>query len=96
MIETDEQCRTAIPHIFAIGDITEGPALAHKASYEAKIAAEAIAGQAAKVDYKAMPLVVFSEPELASVGLSETEAKEKALPIVIGRASLQLTAEHWR
>ncbi|MXO78958.1 dihydrolipoyl dehydrogenase [Paenibacillus sp. OT2-17] len=86
LIETDEQCRTAIPHIFAIGDITEGPALAHKASYEAKIAAEAIAGQAAKVDYKAMPLVVFSEPELASVGLSETEAKEKALPIVIGRA----------
>ncbi|MBJ8192202.1 FAD-dependent oxidoreductase, partial [Bacillus cereus] len=87
LIETDEQCRTAIPHIFAIGDITEGPALAHKASYEAKIAAEAIAGQAAKVDYKAMPVVVFSEPELASVGLSETEAKEKALPIVIGRAS---------
>ncbi|WP_418027593.1 dihydrolipoyl dehydrogenase [Paenibacillus sp. JJ1722] len=90
LIETDEQCRTAIPHIFAIGDITEGPALAHKASYEAKIAAEAIAGQAAKVDYKAMPLVVFSEPELASVGLSETEAKEKALPIVIGRASFAI------
>ncbi|TKH42858.1 dihydrolipoyl dehydrogenase [Paenibacillus terrae] len=87
LIETDEQCRTAIPHIFAIGDITAGPALAHKASYEAKIAAEAIAGQAAKVDYKAIPLVVFSEPELASVGLSETEAKEQALPIVIGRAS---------
>ncbi|MFK4343766.1 MULTISPECIES: dihydrolipoyl dehydrogenase [unclassified Paenibacillus] len=90
LIETDEQCRTAIPHIFAIGDITEGPALAHKASYEAKIAAEAIAGQAAKVDYKAIPLVVFSEPELASVGLSETEAKEKALPIIIGRASFSI------
>ncbi|MEC0233783.1 dihydrolipoyl dehydrogenase [Paenibacillus kribbensis] len=90
LIETDEQCRTAIPHIFAIGDITAGPALAHKASYEAKIAAEAIAGQAAKVDYKAMPLVVFSEPELASVGLSETEAKEKALPIVIGKASFTI------
>ncbi|WP_149094954.1 dihydrolipoyl dehydrogenase [Paenibacillus terrae] len=90
LIETDEQCRTAIPHIFAIGDITAGPALAHKASYEAKIAAEAIAGQAAKVDYKAIPLVVFSEPELASVGLSETEAKEKSLPIVIGRASFTI------
>lgn len=90
LIETDEQCRTAIPHIFAIGDITAGPALAHKASYEAKIAVEAIAGQAAKVDYKAMPLVVFSEPELASVGLSETEAREKALPIVIGRASFTI------
>ncbi|EHS58478.1 dihydrolipoyl dehydrogenase [Paenibacillus sp. Aloe-11] len=90
LIETDEQCRTAIPHIFAIGDITAGPALAHKASYEAKIAAEAIEGQAAKVDYKALPLVVFSEPELASVGLSETEAKEKALPIVIGKASFTI------
>ncbi|ASR48246.1 dihydrolipoyl dehydrogenase [Paenibacillus kribbensis] len=90
LIETDEQCRTAIPHIFAIGDITAGPSLAHKASYEAKIAAEVIAGQAAKVDYKALPLVVFSEPELASVGLSETEAKEKALPIVIGKASFTI------
>ncbi|HEY2493318.1 MAG TPA: dihydrolipoyl dehydrogenase [Paenibacillus sp.] len=87
LIGTDEQCRTAIPHIFAIGDITAGPALAHKASYEAKIAAEAIAGHASEVDYKAMPLVVFSNPELASVGLSETEAKAKAIPIVIGKAS---------
>lgn len=87
LIETDEQCRTAIPHIFAIGDITAGPTLAHKASYEAKIAAEAIAGHASEVDYKAIPLVVFSNPELASVGLSETEAKAKFIPIVIGKAS---------
>ncbi|WP_422659877.1 dihydrolipoyl dehydrogenase [Paenibacillus sp. EC2-1] len=87
LIETDEQCRTSIPHIFAIGDITAGPALAHKASYEAKIAAEAIAGLTSKVDYKAMPLVVFSSPELASVGLSETEAKAKSIPVVIGKAS---------
>ncbi|SEF71655.1 dihydrolipoyl dehydrogenase [Paenibacillus sp. UNC499MF] len=87
LIETDAQCRTAIPHIFAIGDITAGPALAHKASYEAKIAAEAIAGLTSEVDYKALPLVVFSSPELASVGLSETEAKAKAIPVVIGKAS---------
>lgn len=59
LIETDEQCRTAIPHIFAIGDIANGPALAHKASYEAKVAAEAIAGEPSAVDYKAIPLVVF-------------------------------------
>ncbi|MCY9590580.1 dihydrolipoyl dehydrogenase [Paenibacillus chitinolyticus] len=87
LIATDEQCRTAIPHIFAIGDITAGPALAHKASYEAKVAAEAIAGLPSAVDYRAMPLVVFSEPELSSVGLSETEAKANAIPAVIGKAS---------
>ncbi|GKS13371.1 dihydrolipoyl dehydrogenase [Paenibacillus chitinolyticus] len=87
LIETDEQCRTAIPHIFAIGDITAGPALAHKASYEAKVAAEAIAGLPSAVDYRAMPLVVFSDPELSSVGLSETEAKANAIPAVIGKAS---------
>ncbi|MGE7615839.1 dihydrolipoyl dehydrogenase [Paenibacillus sp. NPDC101420] len=86
-LETDEQCRTAIPNIFAIGDITSGPALAHKASYEAKIAAEAIAGLSSEVDYRAIPLVVFSDPELASVGLSETEAKAKGIPLVIGKSS---------
>ncbi|MBY3622868.1 dihydrolipoyl dehydrogenase [Acinetobacter sp. CUI P1] len=87
LIETDEQCRTAIPNIFAIGDITSGPALAHKASYEAKIAAEAIAGLSSEVDYRAIPLVVFSDPELASVGLSETEAKAKSIPLVIGKST---------
>lgn len=87
LIETDEQCRTAIRNIFAIGDITSGPALAHKASYEAKIAAEAIAGLPSEVDYRAIPLVVFSDPELASVGLSETEAKAKGIPLVIGKST---------
>ncbi|TVX86860.1 dihydrolipoyl dehydrogenase [Paenibacillus agilis] len=90
LIETDKQCRTAIPHIFAIGDVTAGPALAHKASYEAKIAAEAITGLTSEIDYKAIPLVVFSNPELASVGLSETEAEAKAIPIVIGKASFAI------
>lgn len=96
LIEIDEQCRTVIPHIFAIGDITAGPALAHKASYEAKVAAEAIAGQAAEVDYKAIPFVVFSDPELASVGLSETEAKAKKFLLSLANPLLRLTAEHWR
>lgn len=87
LIDTDTQCRTAIPHIFAIGDIISGPALAHKASYEAKVAAEVIAGAASALDYKAMPLVVFSDPELASVGLSETECKAKEIPVVVGKSS---------
>lgn len=90
LLETDEQCRTAIPHIYAIGDITKGPALAHKASYEAKVAAEAIAGMPSVIDYKAIPLVVFSEPELASVGLSETECKAKGIPVVVGKSSFSI------
>lgn len=87
LVETDEQCRTVIPHIYAIGDITAGPALAHKASYEAKVAAEAIAGLTSKVDYKVIPLVVFSDPEISSVGVNETEAKAQAIPVVIGKSS---------
>ncbi|MBO9609261.1 MAG: dihydrolipoyl dehydrogenase [Paenibacillaceae bacterium] len=85
LIEVDEQCRTSVPHIFAIGDIVAGPALAHKASYEGKVAAEAIAGQPSAVDYKAIPAVVFSDPEIAGVGLSETEAKAKGYEVTVGK-----------
>jgi dihydrolipoamide dehydrogenase len=85
LIEVDQQGRTSIPHIFAIGDIVPGPALAHKASYEAKVAAEAIAGLPSVVDYKAIPAVVFSDPEIASVGYSETEAKAKGIEVVTGK-----------
>lgn len=81
LIEVDDQCRTNIPHIYAIGDIVPGPALAHKASYEAKVAAEAIAGLPSKVDYKCIPAVAFSDPECASVGYTEKEAKEKGLNV---------------
>lgn len=85
LVEIDGQCRTSVPNIFAIGDIVAGPALAHKASYEAKVAAEAIAGQASLIDYKAIPAVVFSDPEIASVGYSETEAKEKGFTVRSGK-----------
>ncbi len=85
LIEIDDQCRTSVPHIYAIGDIVSGPALAHKASYEAKVAAEAIAGHPSKIDYKCIPLVVFSDPECASVGFSEIEAKSKGHNVKIGR-----------
>ncbi|NEW66300.1 dihydrolipoyl dehydrogenase [Carnobacteriaceae bacterium zg-84] len=81
LVIVDEQCRTSQPNIYAIGDITAGPALAHKASYEAKIAAEAISGKAVAVDYKAIPAVSFTDPELATVGLTEKEAKEKGLSV---------------
>uniref|UniRef100_UPI0035A14713 dihydrolipoyl dehydrogenase n=1 Tax=Jeotgalibaca porci TaxID=1868793 RepID=UPI0035A14713 len=79
LIPVDKQGRTNIPNIYAIGDIVPGAALAHKASYEAKIAAEAISGEKVEVDYKAMPAVAFTDPELASVGLTIAEAKEKGI-----------------
>ena len=81
VIKIDKQCRTNISNIYAIGDIVEGPPLAHKASYEGKIAAEAIAGEKAEIDYLAIPAVVFSEPELASVGYTEAQAKEEGIEV---------------
>lgn len=85
LIEVDQQGRTSIPHIFAIGDIVAGPALAHKASYEGKVAAEAIAGMSSTVDYKCIPAVCFTDPECASVGLTELEAKEQGYQVKIGK-----------
>lgn len=77
LIEVDKQCRTNISNIYAIGDVVAGLQLAHKASYEGKVAAEAIAGEKSEVDYMAIPAVCFTDPELASVGLSEEQAKEE-------------------
>lgn len=85
LIEVDKQCRTNIPNIYAIGDIVEGPALAHKASYEGKVAAEVIAGLPSAVDYKVVPSVCFSDPEIASVGLSESEAKKQGKAVKVGK-----------
>jgi len=83
-IETDVSCRTAEPHIYAIGDITKGPQLAHKASREAKVAAEVIAGHRAAFDNRATPAVVFTDPELAWTGYTEDEARELGLEIKVG------------
>lgn len=81
LVEVDEQSRTSISNIYAIGDIVAGPPLAHKASYEAKVAAEAIAGEKSAVDYLGIPAVCFTEPELATVGYTEASAKEEGLEI---------------
>ncbi|MCF6136942.1 dihydrolipoyl dehydrogenase [Pseudalkalibacillus berkeleyi] len=85
LIEIDKKAQTSVEGLYAIGDIVEGPALAHKASYEGKIAAEAISGEAAEIDYLAIPAVVFSDPELASVGYSEAEAKEAGFDVVASK-----------
>ncbi|QKS71574.1 dihydrolipoyl dehydrogenase [Paenalkalicoccus suaedae] len=88
-IQIDKQCRTSESNIYAIGDIVAGPALAHKASYEAKVAAEAISGEASEIDYTAIPEVVFSGPELASVGLNEEKAKEQGYDYVASKFPFQ-------
>lgn len=85
LVEVDEQCRTNIPHIYAIGDIIAGPALAHKAMYEGRVAAEAISGHSSVIDYKCVPAVCFSDPECASVGFSEKEAKDNGHNVKIGK-----------
>lgn len=85
LITVDKQGRTSQKHIFAIGDVTPGLALAHKASYEAKVAAEAISGQPSEIDYVAIPAVCFTDPELATVGLTEKEAKDQGLPVKVSK-----------
>lgn len=81
LVKVDNQGRTSVSNIFAIGDIVPGAALAHKASYEGKVAAEAIAGKAVAVDYRAMPSVAFTDPELAMVGFTQKQAKEAGLQV---------------
>ncbi len=85
LIEVDGQGRTSNPNVFAIGDIVKGAALAHKASYEGKVAAEAIAGHPSAIDYRCIPAVVFCDPEIASVGLNEEQAKAEHGEISVGR-----------
>jgi dihydrolipoamide dehydrogenase len=75
LIEVNAQCRTNVSNIYAIGDVVRGPALAHKASYEGKVAAEVSAGCNSAVEYTAIPTVCFSDPEIATVGLTLKEAK---------------------
>ena len=75
-ILVDDRMRTNLPGVFAIGDCVPGPMLAHKAEEEGQVAAEVIAGQAANMHYKSIPSVVYTWPEIASVGLSERQAKE--------------------
>ena len=89
LIEVDKQSRSSISNIYAIGDIVDGLPLAHKASYEGKVAAEAIAGEKSEVDYIGMPAVCFTEPELATVGYNESQAKDKNIEVVTGKFPFQ-------
>ncbi|HKB82972.1 MAG TPA: dihydrolipoyl dehydrogenase, partial [Burkholderiales bacterium] len=80
-IPVDKQLRTNVAHIFAIGDIVGDPMLAHKASYEGKIAAEVIAGHKAAFDARTIPSVAYTDPEVAWMGLTETQAKVQGVEI---------------
>ncbi|MFC7097049.1 dihydrolipoyl dehydrogenase [Halobaculum marinum] len=84
-IETDHQARTDVDSIFAVGDVAGEPMLAHKASKEGIVAAEVAAGEPAALDYQAVPAAVFTEPEIATVGLSEDEAAEQGFEPVVGQ-----------
>jgi dihydrolipoamide dehydrogenase len=78
-LAVDRQMRTAQPHIFAIGDIVGQPMLAHKATHEGKVAAEVIAGEKRAFDARVIPSVAYTDPEVAWVGLTETEAKAQGI-----------------
>ncbi len=84
-IRVNGQRRTHEPSIYAIGDVAGQPMLAHKASHEGKTAVEAIAGHKAVYEPAAVPAVVFTDPEVAWCGLTETEAKARGIPIEVGR-----------
>ncbi len=84
-IAVDPQRRTADPHILAIGDVTGQPMLAHKASREGKVAAETLAGQTSAFQPQAIPGVVFTDPEIAWAGLTETEARQQNRPIEVAQ-----------
>ncbi len=94
-IRVDAERRTSVPHILAIGDVTPGPMLAHKASREGKVAAEVLAGRPAAFDNLAIPAAVFTDPEVAWTGLTEREAKEQGLRVAVTRFPLTALGRAW-
>lgn len=84
-IEVDEQCRTSIKGVFAVGDCVRGPMLAHKGSEEGVMAADLIAGEIAEVNYKVIPSVIYTAPEIAWVGKTEEEVQASGRPYKTGK-----------
>ena len=87
-IRIDRQCRTSAPGVYAIGDVAGEPMLAHKASAQGEMVAEIISGEKREFDKVAIPAIVFTEPEIVSVGLTPDEAKEKGEEIIVGKFPL--------
>ncbi len=84
-VEVDRQMRTNVPGLYAIGDLVGNPMLAHKATHEGEIVAEVIAGKNVQYDAKTIPAVVFTEPEIATAGLTEPECKEQGIDYKAGK-----------
>jgi dihydrolipoamide dehydrogenase len=87
-VVVDAHFRSNLPNVYAIGDVTPGPMLAHKAEEEGIACAEILAGKAGHVNYNTIPGIVYTEPEIASVGLGETEAKAKGIAVKTGKFNL--------
>jgi len=85
IIPVDDRCRTADPHVFAVGDVTGEPMLAHRAMRQGKVAAEVIAGRPSVFDNVAVPAVVFTDPEIAWCGLTEQDAARAERPVKVSR-----------
>ena len=88
-IRTDDEWQTNVQGIYAIGDVIAGPMLAHKAEQEAVAAVERMAGKAGRVNYDTIPWVIYTAPEVAAVGLTEAEAKEKGHEVSVGAFPFQ-------
>jgi dihydrolipoamide dehydrogenase len=84
-VTTDDQAQTNIPGVYAIGDVSGAPMLAHKASKEGEVCAEVIAGHKSGKDWVTVPGIIFTDPEIASVGLTEEQAREQNLDVKTGR-----------
>ena len=84
-IITDKQLKTNVAGVFAVGDCTPGPMLAHKSTKEGEVVAEVIAGRNAAMDVRTMPAVVFTDPEIATTGLTEDQAKAEGRKIKVGK-----------
>lgn len=91
-VTVDSNFRTSLPHIYAIGDIIEGPMLAHKASEEGVAVAEIIAGREPHLNYLAIPNVIYTHPEVAAVGMTESEARALGLELKIGTCQFRANA----
>jgi dihydrolipoamide dehydrogenase len=84
-IVTDRQQRTSVPGVYAVGDCTPGPMLAHKSTKEGEVAAEVIAGKRGEMDARTIPAVVFTDPEIATTGLTEEQAKAQGRKVKVGK-----------
>jgi len=91
-VPTNERCETNVPGIYAIGDVSGVPMLAHKATKEGEVCAEVIAGKAAAKDWVTVPGIIFTDPEIATVGITEGQAKEKGIAVKVGKMPFSVLA----